>query len=84
MCGEMAGSSRAAVLLMGLGVTRFSMVPARIPRIKQVLNRITIDEARVAATEALATATAASARAVIETRFADRFEPATTTAGEGS
>jgi phosphotransferase system enzyme I (PtsI) len=84
VCGEMAGNSRAAVVLMGLGVTRFSMVPARIPRIKQVLSRITIDEARAAASEALAMATAASARAVIETRFADRFEPATTTAGEGS
>jgi len=84
VCGEMAGNSRAAVLLMGLGVTRFSMVPARIPRIKQVLSRITIDEAREAASEALAMATSASAQAVIETRFADRFESTTATAGEGA
>ncbi len=83
VCGEMAGNSRGAVLLMGLGVTRFSMVPSRIPRIKQVLSRITIDEARAAASDALALATAASARAVIETRFADRFESATATVGEG-
>lgn len=84
VCGEMAGNSRGAVLLMGLGVTRFSMVPARIPRIKQVLGRITIDEARAAAGDALAQATAASARAVIETRFANCFESATATVGEGS
>jgi phosphotransferase system enzyme I (PtsI) len=84
VCGEMAGNSRGAILLMGLGVTRFSMVPARIPRIKQVLSRITIDEARVAASDALARATAASALSVIETGFADRFDSATATVSERS
>lgn len=83
VCGEMASNSRAAALLLGLGVRRFSMVPARVPRVKQVLGRIAIGEAEQAAREALETATAEAAQAVIEDRFADRLrQHATAAAGE--
>lgn len=73
VCGEMGSNSRAAVLLLGLGVRSFSMVPARIPRIKQVLGRVAVDEARRAAEDALSATTAAAARRVVADRFADRF-----------
>jgi phosphotransferase system enzyme I (PtsI) len=83
ICGEMASNSRAAVLLLGLGVRRFSMVPARIPRVKQVLGRISTGEAGEAAREALEAATAEAAQAVIEERFGDRLRRgATAAAGE--
>ena len=83
ICGEMASNSRAAVLLLGLGVRRFSMVPARIPRVKQVLGRIATGEAEEAARDALETATAEDAQAVIEDRFGDRLRrDATAAAGE--
>jgi phosphotransferase system enzyme I (PtsI) len=82
ICGEMASNSRAAVLLLGLGVRRFSMVPARIPRVKQVLGRISTGEAGEAAREALKAATAEAAQAVIEERFGDRLRRGATAAAE--
>ena len=83
VCGEMASNSRAATLLLGLGIRRFSMVPARIPRVKQVLGRIGVAEAEEAAREALQAATAEAAQAVIENRFGDRLrQSATAAAGE--
>jgi phosphoenolpyruvate-protein kinase (PTS system EI component) len=79
----MASNSRAATLLLGLGVRRFSMVPARIPRVKQVLGRIAIAEAGEAAQMALEAATAEAAQAVIEHRFGERLrQGAKTAAGE--
>jgi phosphotransferase system enzyme I (PtsI) len=73
VCGEMGSNARAAVLLLGLGVRRFSMVPARIPRIKQVLGRVTVEEAREAAGEALAQSNSDSVKALVDRRFGERF-----------
>lgn len=53
VCGEMGSNSRAAALLLGFGVRRFSMVPARIPRVKQVLRRVDSNRAREVAEAAL-------------------------------
>lgn len=75
VCGEMASHSRAAVLLLGLGVRSFSMVPARIPRVKQVLGRITLAEAQEVAEIARRASGPDEARSAIEERFAERFRP---------
>jgi phosphotransferase system enzyme I (PtsI) len=37
VCGELAGDERAARLLLGLGVTHFSMPPARVAAVKKSL-----------------------------------------------
>jgi phosphoenolpyruvate-protein phosphotransferase (PTS system enzyme I) len=37
VCGELAGDDRAVRLLLGLGVTRFSMPPASLPAVKKSL-----------------------------------------------
>lgn len=73
VCGEMASHSRSAALLLGLGVRHFSMVPARIPRVKQVLARIAVGEAEEAARAARAAPTAGAVRDVVNEWFADRF-----------
>ncbi|MFN2384235.1 MAG: phosphoenolpyruvate--protein phosphotransferase [Gemmatimonadota bacterium] len=73
VCGEMGSHAPAAALLLGMGIRRFSMVPARIPRVKQVLGRITLGDARAAAADALACSTAAAVRARLESRFAESF-----------
>lgn len=73
VCGEMGSHSKAAVLLLGLGVRCFSMVPARIPRIKQVLGRIELEEAREVATLALAETREQAVRDLIDSRLGDRF-----------
>ncbi|MFN3189638.1 MAG: phosphoenolpyruvate--protein phosphotransferase [Aureliella sp.] len=45
LCGEMAGQPQAFVILLGLGLRRFSMSPAFIPTIKQLASQITVGEA---------------------------------------
>jgi phosphotransferase system enzyme I (PtsI) len=78
VCGEMGSNSRAASLLLGLGVRSFSMVPARIPRIKQVLGRVSVDEAREVALEALEQPDSDSVKAIVDRRFGERFHHAAT------
>ncbi len=46
VCGEMAGQPKSFILLLGLGLRRFSMSPALIPPIKELASHISIDEAK--------------------------------------
>lgn len=78
VCGEMGSNSRAATLLLGLGVRSFSMVPARIPRIKQILGRVNVDEAREVARDALEQPDSDSVKAIVDRRFGERFHHAAT------
>jgi phosphoenolpyruvate-protein phosphotransferase (PTS system enzyme I) len=41
LCGEMAGRPRAVVLLFGMGLRSFSMSPAFIPTIKELMSHLT-------------------------------------------
>lgn len=66
VCGEMGSHSRGALLLLGLGVRRFSMVPARIPPIKQALSRVALEDATAAASEALGGRTARDVEASLD------------------
>jgi len=66
VCGEMASHSRGALLLLGLGLRRFSMVPARIPPIKQALSCVALEEATAAAAEALGGRTAREVEALLD------------------
>ena len=52
MCGELAGDPRAAMLLAGLGLRKFSMSPSSVARVKQALSRFTLQEAQQAAATA--------------------------------
>ncbi|MEX1223486.1 MAG: phosphoenolpyruvate--protein phosphotransferase, partial [Pirellulales bacterium] len=45
LCGEMAGIPRAFLLLFGMGLRSYSMSPAFIPTIKDLLKHITVEEA---------------------------------------
>ena len=45
VCGEMAGKPRAFVLLLGMGLRRFSMSLAFVPSIKQLASQISVEEA---------------------------------------
>jgi phosphotransferase system enzyme I (PtsI) len=45
VCGEMAGKPKAFLLLLGMGLRRFSMSPAFVPSIKQLASQISIAEA---------------------------------------
>ena len=45
ICGEMAGNPIHTVLLVGLGLRRFSVIPRNIPLIKEIIANISFAEA---------------------------------------
>jgi phosphotransferase system enzyme I (PtsI) len=46
MCGEMAGDPLATILLLGLGLDEFSVVPNMLPEIKKIIRGIKYSEAQ--------------------------------------
>ena len=59
LCGEMASDPALLGLLIGLGLTEFSMTPAAIPMARQAIRDLRADEARASASHALMLPTAA-------------------------
>ncbi|HUT36225.1 MAG TPA: phosphoenolpyruvate--protein phosphotransferase [Planctomycetota bacterium] len=53
MCGEMSGELIFAVLLVGLGLTEFSVSPAVLPQVKELIRSMDYDRAREVAARAL-------------------------------
>jgi phosphotransferase system enzyme I (PtsI) len=58
LCGEMASDPALLGLLVGLGLTDFSMTPAAIPMAREAIGQIRADEARLLASHVLTLATA--------------------------
>ena len=59
LCGEMASDPALVGLLVGLGLTEFSMTPGAIPIVRQVVQDLSAQDARRLAGHALRLATAA-------------------------
>ena len=59
LCGEMASDPSMLGLLLGLGLTEFSMTPAAIPLARRVVADLRTDDARRLARHALSLSTAA-------------------------
>jgi phosphotransferase system enzyme I (PtsI) len=59
LCGEMASDPALVGLLVGLGLTEFSMTPGAIPIVRQVVQELSAHDARRLAGHALRLATAA-------------------------
>ncbi len=57
VCGEMAANPLAVFLMLGMGITSFSVAASSLPEIKKVIRSVPYAEARVAAAEALTAAT---------------------------
>jgi len=57
LCGEMASDPALLTLLVGLGLTEFSMTPGAIPVAKQVLSELRCDDLRLLARRVLKLAT---------------------------
>ncbi len=58
LCGEMASDPALLGLLVGLGLTDFSMTPAALPMARQVIRDLRADQARALARHALMLSTA--------------------------
>jgi multiphosphoryl transfer protein len=65
VCGGLASDPQAAPLLLGLGVTELSAVPAAIPELKQRIARMTLEQCRALARQALAQPGAPQVRALL-------------------
>jgi len=53
MCGEMAGDPQAIPILLGLGLDEFSMSPQALPKAREIIRSLTMDEAEARARAAL-------------------------------
>jgi phosphoenolpyruvate-protein phosphotransferase len=53
LCGELAGESLGAPLLLGLGLDEFSMSPARVPEIKKIMQKLHKEDCKKLADEVL-------------------------------
>ncbi|MEX0978142.1 MAG: phosphoenolpyruvate--protein phosphotransferase [Pirellulales bacterium] len=49
VCGQMSGNTLYTMLLLGLGLRRFSVTPSAIPEIKKICRTVTIPQCQVAA-----------------------------------
>jgi len=64
VCGEAAGESEVATLLIGLGVDELSVAPARLDELREAMRLLSFAEAADAAKQALAASSAREALAL--------------------
>lgn len=69
VCGGLASVPLAAPVLIGLGVSELSAVPAAIPKLKALIAGLTMAECRAVAEEALVQPNAAAVRALLTHRW---------------
>lgn len=65
VCGGLASDPMGALLLLGLGIREFSVVPAAIGAIKSAIRTASIDACRRIAAQALEAETAAAVRSLV-------------------
>ncbi len=65
LCGELAGMPLGIPILLGLGLDEFSMNPPAIPEAKEIIRRLSLEEAWQIAETALALESAAAVKAYV-------------------
>ncbi len=53
LCGQMSGSTTYTMLLVGMGLRRFSVTPSAIPEIKNVCRNVTVEQCEAVASRAM-------------------------------
>ena len=66
MCGEMAGEARYTRLLLGLGLTDFSMQPAMMPEVKSIIQNTNVEQLSKKVRRVLKMSSAADVEAFVE------------------
>jgi phosphoenolpyruvate-protein kinase (PTS system EI component) len=75
VCGEMASDPLMAVLLVGFGIDELSMTPSAIPAVKDVIRKISLDDANKLARQVMARAHSASDVIRMCRRLIERVAP---------
>ncbi|MDR8394060.1 phosphoenolpyruvate--protein phosphotransferase [Aliifodinibius sp. S!AR15-10] len=65
VCGEIASYPKAAVCLMGMGITELSMSPVAIPKVKTLLKKYSTKQMEEIAEEVLSSITAAEVNSIL-------------------
>ncbi|MBE0645865.1 MAG: phosphoenolpyruvate--protein phosphotransferase [Bacteroidetes bacterium] len=73
MCGELAGNPLATVMLLGLGLDEFSMVPSVIPEVKKIIRSTSYEDAKGVAETVLRMPVASEVRAYLESYMRERY-----------
>lgn len=73
LCGEMGGNPLGTILLLGLGLDEFSMVPSMIPTIKGIIRETRYEDAKNFAEEVLRCHTTAETKRLLASAFRERF-----------
>ncbi|MFK5926510.1 MAG: phosphoenolpyruvate--protein phosphotransferase [Desulfuromusa sp.] len=73
ICGEMAGESLYALVLVGLGFHELSMNPACVPRVKRVLRQVSKQDGEALVTQLLSLSTSKEVSTVIEKEMRSRL-----------
>jgi len=66
LCGEMAATPLSAIILLGLGISDFSLSAPAIPVVKQALRSVSLATARTIATDILSMESASSIKSYLE------------------
>jgi phosphoenolpyruvate-protein phosphotransferase len=69
LCGEMAGRPRCLLALLGMGLRRFSMSPAFVPSVKEVIRHITIPQTQEIMTRVLRMTTTGEVRGYLTAKI---------------
>jgi phosphoenolpyruvate-protein phosphotransferase (PTS system enzyme I) len=72
MCGEMAGKRLALPLLVGMGLTSFSVGPMRLPEVRRIIANLNYNECRRLADRVLTIPSADRVEAAVQEWFAAR------------
>ena len=70
MCGEMGGDPRHTALLLGLGLSKFSVAPGEMLEVKNAIRAIRLDDAQDLARQALELGSVAEIEALLDERRA--------------
>ncbi|MDP4172615.1 MAG: phosphoenolpyruvate--protein phosphotransferase [Bacteroidota bacterium] len=73
MCGEMAGDSLAAPLLVGMGLDSLSVAPSTIPYIKKIIRSMSYEKAKQLTLECLSLTTTQEIMEKIEKFFSENL-----------
>jgi phosphotransferase system enzyme I (PtsI) len=73
VCGEMAATPTYAVLLVGLGATILSMIPASIPRVRRTIAAINYRDAQEIARKSLTCESADEVEELVRVSFSSRW-----------
>ncbi|WP_163560310.1 phosphoenolpyruvate--protein phosphotransferase [Halomonas sp. NO4] len=71
VCGELAGDTAGALLLMGMGFGALSMNAPSLPRVRAAIRRVSLDAAKTLVQETLALNTPTAVRSHLVTRLGE-------------